>query len=177
MAPFNPYVPNYSYNPYLSQYQAMQPQPQVQPQMMQQQPVQAIQPPAPQQPQQSTIIWVNGEKEAAMFPIATNTAVALWDTTSPIVYLKQADASGKPSIRTFDLIERVEQVQGNANAGNVDLSSFAVKSDVAALAGVVSNMTKDIDAVKEELANLAASAVKRAVGVKPKKVEIEEGDE
>lgn len=54
----------------------------------------------------SSIIWVSSEREAMEYPIAPNNAVALWDSNSPVIYLKQADASGKPSTEVYDLIKR-----------------------------------------------------------------------
>ena len=62
-----------------------------------------------QQPAQPTIqsmIWVNGLNDAKNYLIAPNSAVTLWDSNSPVVYLKQADASGKPSMKIYDLVER-----------------------------------------------------------------------
>lgn len=62
-------------------------------------------------PQQTapSIVWVQSEMEAANYPVAPNNAVTLWDSNSPVVYLKQADASGKPSMKTYDLVERTQR--------------------------------------------------------------------
>lgn len=54
----------------------------------------------------SGILWVSSEKEANDYPLAINSAVALWDSNNPVIYLKQSDASGKPSMKIYDLIER-----------------------------------------------------------------------
>ena len=63
------------------------------------------------QPQQApSIVWVQSEMEAANYPVAPNNAVTLWDSNSPVVYLKQADASGKPSMKTYDLVERTQRL-------------------------------------------------------------------
>ena len=72
-------------------------------------------------------------------------------------------------MRIYDLVERIEKTQESVNGSTVDVSHFADKSDLAALAGIVSSLSKDIDAIKEEMGNLASQAVKRAVGAKPKK--------
>lgn len=70
---------------------------------------------APQQPMNAQnnmpapnggIIWVSSEREAMEYPIAPNNAVALWDSNNPVIYLKQADASGKPSTEIYDLVKR-----------------------------------------------------------------------
>jgi len=62
----------------------------------------------PQTPGNSgtSVIWVPDERSALEYPIAPNSAVVLWDSNSPVIYLKQADASGKPSTQIFDLVER-----------------------------------------------------------------------
>lgn len=61
-----------------------------------------------QRTQQGGVQWVNSETEARNFLIAPNSAVALWDSSAPRVYLKQADASGKPTLTAYDLVERAE---------------------------------------------------------------------
>ncbi len=68
--------------------------------------------PAPQmpayQPQNQSIIWVPNEQAANDFIVAPNNAVTLWDMNAPVVYVKKADASGKPSMTTYDLVERAQ---------------------------------------------------------------------
>ena len=53
-----------------------------------------------------SIIWVPNAQAAESYLVAPNSAVVLWDSSAPVVYLKQTDASGKPSMKTYDLIER-----------------------------------------------------------------------
>lgn len=106
----------------------------------------------PQQPQTS-IIWVSGEQEAQSYPVAPNNAVALWDSNGSAIYLKQADASGKPSIKAFDLVERSQNASaGVSPAGGKD-ALFATKSELEALAG-------SVEALKSDLAKIR-KAVKR----------------
>lgn len=64
-----------------------------------------------QQPRQEapSIVWVQSEQEALNYLVAPNSAVTLWDSNSPVVYLKQADASGKPSMKVYDLVERTQR--------------------------------------------------------------------
>lgn len=105
-----------AYTPYYPGYQPMYYQPPMPDQLAQirgqqfQPPVQGPQVPStlPQQNGQS-MVWVNGEQEAMGYLVAPNSAVALWDSNSPTIYLKQADASGKPSIKTYDLVERTQR--------------------------------------------------------------------
>lgn len=100
-------MPNYPY--YYQPYQPYQPpmadqlmqlrQNQYQPNMQQ----------VPQQQAAPSIVWVQNEMEAANYLVAPNSAVTLWDSNAPVVYLKQADASGKPSMKVYDLVERSQR--------------------------------------------------------------------
>ena len=75
------------------------------------QPAPQMQYPQQAQPQQNqSIIWVPNEQAANDFIVAPNNAVTLWDMNAPVVYVKKADASGKPSMTTYDLVERVQAV-------------------------------------------------------------------
>ena len=77
--------------------------------------------PQPQQPQNQSIIWVPNEQAANDFIVAPNNAVTLWDMNAPIVYVKKADASGKPTMTTYDLVERAQAAPAPA-APRRDLS-------------------------------------------------------
>lgn len=69
---------------------------------------QQLQIPQPQpQPMQNTgIIWVSGEAGAKSYLVAPNTTAQLWDSESPTIYLKSADASGMPSMKIIDYTVR-----------------------------------------------------------------------
>ena len=51
---------------------------------------------------QSGIIWVQGEAGAKSYLVAPNSTVQLWDSEKQTIYLKSADASGMPSMKTLD---------------------------------------------------------------------------
>lgn len=145
----NTYYPNYNnpyqqtYNPYLQQA----------PQMVQ--PVQQPQMPQVQQPTQPSINWVSGDREAIAYPVAPNNAVALWSQTEPVVYLKQADATGKPSMKIYDLVERTNLPASSS----ADEKAFATKDE--------------LDHLREEVDRLKADLTKKKAAVKHR----EEDDE
>lgn len=122
-------MPNYPY--YYQPYQPYQPpmadqlaqlrQNQYQPNMQQ----------VPQQ-QSPSIVWVQNEMEAANYLVAPNSAVTLWDSNAPVVYLKQADASGKPSMKIYDLVERTQRPVQSPQASAVE---YAPLSRLEALEG------------------------------------------
>lgn len=85
----------------------------------------------------SGIIWVSSEREAAEYPIAPNNAVALWDSNNPVIYLKQADASGKPSTEIYDLVKRsplpVQQAAIAVQAPQVPAVEYVTRDEFNAL--------------------------------------------
>ena len=94
----------------------------------------------PQPPSGQSMVWVSGEAEAMGYLIAPNSAVALWDSNAPTIYLKQADASGKPSIKVFDLVERTSAPRAEQPPQGVE---FATKADLEALAARVEALTAE----------------------------------
>lgn len=104
---------------------------------LRQQQMQAI-PPMPQNPlPQSGVQWVSGEQEARSWMVAPNAAVALWDSTAPTVYLKQADASGKPTLKVYDLVERLASA---SDAQKAPAAEYVTRKEFDALAALVSEM-------------------------------------
>ena len=100
--------------------------------------------PAPQNPvAQGGVQWVNGEQEARNWMIAPNAAVALWDSTAPTVYLKQADASGKPSLKIYDLVERTSN-SATQTAASESNSMAALKSEVEQLKSELGELKEKI---------------------------------
>lgn len=82
----------------------------------------AAAPPTP--PQNSGVIWVSGKEEADKWPIAFGCAVALWDANNPVIYLRQADSTGKPSTKVYDLVERTDNPAPQQSAPQIDLSRY-----------------------------------------------------
>ena len=120
----NTYYPNYN-NPYQQQYY---------PNSAQAQQMQQIQ----QQTAQPSICWVSGDREAAAYPVAPNNAVALWSQTEPVVYLKQADATGKPSMKIYDLVER--------SSVSEEEKAYATKDELG-------RIREEIDKIKSEMSS------------------------
>ena len=53
-------------------------------------------------PSANQLIWVQGEEAAKAYNVAPNSAVALWDSDEQIIYLKQSDNMGRPSMKILD---------------------------------------------------------------------------
>ena len=112
-------------------------------QMRQQQMMQPMQQPVQQNPiAQGGVQWVSGEQEARGYLIAPNSAVALWDSTAPTVYLKQADASGKPTLKIYDLVERTETASTAPQKSGVEFVTREEFDRLAALVGEIKGKKK-----------------------------------
>ena len=134
-------------NPYLNPYQQC---PAYQPQIQQ----------APQMPMQSGIVWVSGMMEAQNYPIAPNNAVALWEKSGKTIYLKSADATGKPTLVTYDLVERTAQEPEQT------ATAYATKDDLSGVVGVLSSLKSEIETMKGDLYGIAGKkkTVKKTEG-------------
>ena len=126
---FNPYYP--------------QPMPDNLMQMRQQQMMQPAPHPVPQNPVATGgVQWVSSEQEARGYLIAPNSAVALWDSTAPTVYLKQSDASGKPTLKIYDLVERSETASNAPQKPGVEFVTREEFDRLAALVGELKGKKK-----------------------------------
>ena len=91
--------------------------------------------PQPQPPTQS-LIWVQGEAGAKSYLVAPNSTVTLWDSEAQTIYIKSADATGMPSIRTLDY-----SIRGSESKTAVN---YATEADF-------DQLKKEIDEIKKSL--------------------------
>lgn len=97
-----------------------------------------------------------------MYPVAPNNAVALWARDGKTIYLKQADATGKPSIKIYDLVERAETASEAPTDTDSKLPSYATKEELKAVVDAVKGVgaaitsaQSDIDALKGDMYGIA----------------------
>ncbi len=140
---------NYSYNPYVNPYAS----PYNAPQAQFNQPMQFnAQPQQPPQNANNGFVWVNNIDEANAYMVAPNNAVQLWDKNSPCVYLKTADAAGKPTMQIFDLVERKpsqnaiqEPTEGVEYVSRAEFDELAQKVDALTAKKVKTKVKEDVD--------------------------------
>ena len=85
---------------------------------------------------QSALNWVQGEAGAKSYLVAPNSTVVLWDTESQTVYIKSADPTGMPSIKTLDYTIRGSEVKASVN--------YVTEADF-------DELKKEIDDIKKSL--------------------------
>jgi len=92
-----------------------------------------------QQPQQTGIIWVQGEAAAKSYLVGPNSTVQLWDSEAQTIYLKSADASGMPSIKVLDYTIRGDETK----------AEYATKEDLKALTDKIRSLKDEIRKITE----------------------------
>lgn len=104
---------------------------------------------APTQSTQSSIIWVQGEAGAKSYLVAPNTTVQLWDSESQTIYLKSADGSGMPSIKTLDYTVRNQPSEAISAIGQTN----TYKEELNAIQGQIDSLRHDLDELRKGAAN------------------------
>ena len=137
-----------AYNGFPATYQPMYYPQQYQPQMPQQ-PTQQY-----QQTSQNGFIRVQNENEARMYPVAPGSSVTFINENAPYCYTKTLGASqlDRPTFKRFRLVEEVDAVQtapersqSSVLNGSIDLSEYALKADMDALASRIAMIQTQIE--------------------------------
>ena len=166
----NPYYqqPNYYGNngaapDMLNQMKGQYQQPMMQQPMHPQMP--NVSPTTPQTSQSNDIIWVQGSEGAKAYLVAPNTTVTLWDSESPTIYLKTADANGVPSMRVLDFTERTANaqkspVEHDCECGNKFIPKEELKVINSKFDGIESKIEELEDKIKQLSSKSAAKSTK-----------------
>ena len=99
-----------------------------------------------QQQQNSGIIWVQGEAGAKSYLVAPNTTVQLWDSENQVIYLKSADGSGMPSMKTLEYT--VRGAESPSEALKDVKHNFISKDELEALKGELEALKADVNKIK-----------------------------
>lgn len=118
--------PQYGFQPQ-SYYPPTQPMPDQLAYLRQQQ-MQPMQQPA------ASPLWVQGEAGAKAYPVAPGSSVILMDSESNVFYIKSADQSGMPTMRTFEYRERTAAQNPPVQAAQQPQGDYVTRSEFAAWA-------------------------------------------
>lgn len=80
-----------------------------------------------QQTQSTGINWVQGIEGAKAYPVAPNANVLLLDSNEQTMYVKSADATGRPTVTVYDYEERKV---GNSSATDTNTAHFVTKDEL-----------------------------------------------
>lgn len=105
--------------------------------------------PAAQQPQQSPILWVQGEEAAKAYMVAPGATVMLMDSEGQSFYLKSTDPQGMPlPLRIFDYVERTAQKP--LEQSQISTGEFVTRREFEALAARVGELLAPVKEDKDE---------------------------
>lgn len=119
------------------------------------QPPQNMIPTAQPQAQASTMsgpVFVNGEAGAKGYLVAAGNTVMLIDADpdANTFWLKSADASGMPSMRTFDYKERMNAARMPVESVSAPTVEYVTRADFDALAARADEMAAELAALKQK---------------------------
>lgn len=95
-------------------------------------------------PINNTYAFVNGIEGAKSYQVYPNQSVMLMDSDDSIVYLKQADNTGRATIRTFKLEEVIEKQEPKAPA-----AEYVSKADFDTLSNKFDALLKKLEGDKD----------------------------
>ena len=90
-----------------------------------------------------------------MYPVAPNNTVALWEQSGKVIYLKSADATGKPTLKVYDLVERADAVSTPAGGKEDKPADYVTKEELSTVAMALKNVLGDIEQMKSDLYGVA----------------------
>lgn len=82
------------------------------------------------------VVWITDEKEVDTYPVGPNSAVLLWNDRASTIHLKQADVSGRPSVKRYFISEDSE--------ADKNQEGFVSRDEFDTLLGDVKAMKKDL---------------------------------
>ena len=97
------------------------------------------------QQQNNPIIWMQGIEAARAYPVAPNGQVVLFDSEQQCIYLKTADAQGRPSMRILDYTIRSEQPKTAQNALSGNNTQVPTREDISALQSQIDSLKQQIE--------------------------------
>lgn len=134
------------YNSYQQSYAPFQPNYQ---QSYQQQPQMQTPMQTPINPQNTGIIWVQGEIGARAYPVAAGNSVLLMDSEGQNFFIKSADMSGMPTMKKYSYSEVVEEplkLESHDNR-DYDTAKLASRDEVKKLQEEVVELKKQLEAM------------------------------
>lgn len=89
------------------------------------------QPQMPNNNRDNDFIWVTGKAGADAYNVAPNSRVILWDSDAQVVYIKSADAMGRPSMQILDYTIRQNDVaKANPLQGNAPQTEYVTRAEL-----------------------------------------------
>lgn len=109
---------------------------------------------------QCGIIWVKDARAAEAYPVAPNTAVALWDENNPIIYFKEAEPSGKVNTKIYQFTDITPNQNPNVQVAMQAQPTPAINKELDALRAEMDDLRAEMEVLKQR--NQPAAKTARA---------------
>lgn len=81
----------------------------------------------------SSLAWAIGEEGAKAYPVIPGNKVAIFDSTAPVVYIKEVGLDGRPlDMEIYDMVKR-EPSKNKPEPETIDLSGFITRDEITEL--------------------------------------------
>lgn len=145
-----PYYNSYqqSYQPYQQPFQQSYAQPQPTPMQ------------TPINPQNTGIIWVQGEIGARAYPVSSGNSVLLMDSEGQNFFIKSADMSGMPTMKKYSYTEVVDEpMRLESKDPNYDTAHLASREEVKKL-------QEEVEMLRQQLSTMESITKQTKAGGK-----------
>ena len=99
----------------------------------------------------NNITWVQGEAGAKAFLVAPNNTIALWDSEAQVIYIKETDMAGRPTMQILDYTIR------NKPKDEMEV----LKDEIAELKKKIKEMSNESVISEDEPTDKDAESVKK----------------
>ena len=97
----------------------------------------------------SSLAWAMGEEGAKAYPVVPGNKVAIFDSTAPVVYIKEVGLDGKPlEMEIYDMVKR-EPVAPELPKVEIDMSNYITREEIADL--IASTTKVEVDRAISEI--------------------------
>ena len=109
----------------------------------------------PINPQNTGIIWVQGEIGARAYPVAAGNSVLLMDSEGQNFYIKSADMSGMPTMKRYsysEIVDEPKRLESHDNS-EYDTAKMASRDEVKKLQEEITDLKNQIATLEIDARN------------------------
>lgn len=89
-------------------------------------------------------VYVNGAQGARDHIVQPGMTAWMMDNNEPVIYVKAVDTMGTATLKCFRLTEITPEAGGGTAAPQVDMSQYATRAEVEAVAGKVDKLLSEM---------------------------------
>lgn len=104
--------------------------------------------------QSINVVWIENDSDVANYAVGPNSAVLLWNFSGGKIFLKSADSTGKPSIKTYTVKDDAPPTDASDKVKETQVG-YVKEEELLTLKAVLDELKEDMDAVKKDMYGFA----------------------